>query len=316
MELRRLVPSPSALFVFEAAARLGNFSHAAVELNITQPAVSHAVAALERHLDQKLFVRLGPQLNLTEAGEQLSRVATRAFGQIEQTIEGFKPQDQGRETVMVSMSSGMASHWLMPRLHNFRQEFPDIDLQFQLLPHSVSGSLGNCDLGLRAVAGKDRDRIGGWFSPERIIPLGAPGYLRDRGLLDAPAKPHTLINLEMNWFGWPEFLSMTECISYPEATKLSFPDYAVVIQTAVSGQGLILGWTSVVSTLVIDGVLAPAVDAVIETDRSYHLLSSTRRPRRACVDKVRDWMIAEMALEERRLQEMFQSARRHRIRYS
>ncbi len=311
-----MIPSPSTLFVFEAAARLGNFSHAAAELNITQPAVSHAVATLERHLDQQLFVRLGPQLSLTESGEQLSRATTRAFGRIEKTIDGFKRHDQDRETVMLSISSGMVSHWLMPRLHIFRQEFPQIDLQFQLLPHSVGGSLGSCDLGLRVVAGKNRERIGGWFAPERIMALGAPGYLRNRGSLEAPKHPHTQIKLEMNWFGWPEFLSVTGNEADPETSEISFPDYAVVVQTAMSGQGLVLGWTSVVSTLVVDGVLVPAADAVVETDRSYHLLSSTRRPNRNSVDKVRDWLISEMAVEERRLQEMFRGARRFRIAYS
>ena len=316
MMLRRLIPSPSTLFVFEAAARLGNFSHAAAELNITQPAVSHAVASLERHLEQQLFVRVGPQLTLTEAGEQLSRATTRAFGRIEKTIEGFKRPDQDREIVMLSVSSGMVSYWLMPRMHDFRREFPNIDLQFQLLPHSVGGPLGNCDLGLRVAARKDRDRIGGWFAPERVIALGAPGYLQDRGRLEAPTQPHTLIKLEMNWFGWPEFLSTTGARADLHAPEISFPDYAVVIQTALSGQGLVLGWTSVVSTLVIDGVLELAADAVVETDRGYHLLSSPRRPNRDCVDRVRDWMIAQMEAEERQLQEMFRPARHFHVPYS
>lgn len=316
MPLRRQIPSARAIFVFEAAARHGNFSRAAAELNITQPAVSHAVSALERHLGHKLFVRSGPNIALTETGERLSRTATRAFSQIETVLQGIQPRDGEREIVMLSLSSGLVAHWLMPRYDAFRQAFPDIDLQFQLLPGRVGGPLGDCDLGLRSAVGADVRRLGGWFAPERVIALGAPAYLRENGPLDKPAGRHTLINLPTHTYGWPEFLAQTGRDADGPFAHLSFPDYAVVLQTTIGGQGLALGWTSVVSRLIIDGVLVPAAAEVIETDRSYHLVSPSRRALRPCVTEVRDWLIAEMEREERQMREMFGEATHFAASYS
>lgn len=316
MPLARQIPSARALVVFEAAARLLNFSRAASELNVTQPAVSHAVAALERHLQRKLFVRSGPNLALTEQGERLSRAASRAFGDIDTVLREIREPEQDRETVMLSLSSGIVAHWLMPRYDAFRRALPEIDLQFQLLPISVGGSLSNCDLGLRAAVGDDRHRIGGWFAPERVLALGAPGYLRDRGSLDDRLAHHVLINLRQNEYGWPEFLATAQLTDLGPFEQVSFPDYAVVLQAAVGGQGLVLGWTSVVSRLILDGALRPAANAVVETDRSYHLVSSSQRPPRPSVIAVRDWLIAEMEHEERMLQEMLRGAPRLRMSYS
>lgn len=308
MALRNHIPSASVLLAFEAAARLCNFSRAAAELNVTQPAISHAVSSLERYLDQKLFVRAGPVLTLTESGERLSRVTSRSFAQIEAVLQELQARSRDREVVMMSLSSGLVAHWLMPRYDAFRQAFPDIDLQFQLLPGSVGGSLGNCDLGLRSAVGMESQRLGGWFAPERVVALGTPTYLRERGTLEQPLGRHTLINLPKHTYGWPEFLSQTGLAARGPYEMLSFPDYAVVLQSTIGGQGLGLGWTSVVSKLIIDGVLAPAADAVVHTDRSYHLILSSQRAARPCVIAVRDWLIAQMESEERQIQDLFRGA--------
>lgn len=301
MVLRRHLPSPSTLFVFEVAARLTNFSRAAQELNITQPAVSHAVAALEQHLGQPLFTRAGPHLELTEVGERLSRVTTRSFHAIEDVLEEIGGRDSTREVVMLSISSGMATHWLMPRYSNFREAFPHTDLQFQLSAVSVGGPLYNCDLGLRVAQGDDARELGGWFAPERVLAVGTPGYLRDHGSYDKPKANHTLINLPDHWFGWPEFAQKANSRIPAGYDKLSFSDYSVVLQAALSGQGLALAWTSVASGLIINGMLVQASDTVVKTDRSYHLVSSSQRATRAVVRQVRDWLIAEMEKDEKQL---------------
>ncbi|WP_162142390.1 LysR family transcriptional regulator [Cucumibacter marinus] len=299
--MRRHLPSPSTLFVFEVAARLTNFSRAAQELNITQPAVSHAVATLEQHLGQPLFTRAGPHLELTEAGEKLSRVTTRSFHAIEAVLEEIEGRDSSREIVMLSISSGMATHWLMPRYGAFREVFPHTDLQFQLIAGSVGGPLLNCDLGLRVAQGEDARELGGWFAPERVLAVGAPSYLREHGSFDEPKANHTLIHLPDHWFGWPEFAQKADIRTPAGYDKLSFSDYSVVLQAALSGQGLALAWTSVASGLIINGMLEQASKTVVVTDRSYHLVSSSQRATRAIVRHVRDWLIAEMEKDEKLL---------------
>jgi DNA-binding transcriptional LysR family regulator len=305
MSLRRRLPSPSALFAFEVAARLGSFSRAAQELNITQPAVSHAIAALEQHVGQKLFARAGPRIELTAAGLRLSRVTTRAFRSIEETLADLAEHDGEREVVMLSISSGMATHWLMPRYDAFKSAFPEVDLQFKLIAVSVGGPLGGSDIGLRAATGADSRRLGGWFAPERVVAAGSPGYLRDHGDLADPRRGHTLISLPDHWFDWPEFAAAADLRLPAMHERLAFSDYAVVLQAALNGQGLALTWTSVAARLLLDGMLVKAADRVVRTDRSYHLIVNPQRPQRPVVQSVCEWLIAEMARDEAALAELF-----------
>ncbi|MCL4186513.1 MAG: LysR family transcriptional regulator [Rhodobacteraceae bacterium] len=301
MTLRRRLPSANALFAFEAAARLGGFSRAARELNITQPAVSHAIASLERTIGHRLFHRAGPRLELTEVGERLSRATTRAFVSIEGVLAELDGHDSRREVVMLSISSGMATHWLMPRYDAFRRRFPETQLQFQLIAGSVGGPLFNCDLGLRVASGEAGRQIGHRFAPERVLAVASPAYLRERGDLHRPDTVHTLISLTDHWFDWPEFCAAGRIAMPTRHQRLAFSDYSVVIQAALNGQGLALAWTSVASRLLIDGLLQRAAGPVVCTDRSYHLVSSSQRPSRPVVEEVRAWLIAEMAREEEAL---------------
>lgn len=301
MVLRRHIPSASTLMAFEAAARLGSFSRAARELGITQPAVSHAVANLESFLGQKLFIRSGPRLALTENGEKLGRVTTRSFAAIEEVLEDMAGRDGSRDVVMLSISSGMATHWLMPRYDRFRTQFPHVDLQFQLIPGSVGGPLYDCDLGLRVAAGADAKTLEGLFAPERVLAICSPAYLETHGTFEDPKRPHTLISLPEHHFGWPEFAHEANRRIEPDSERLSFSDYSVCVQAALSGQGLVLGWTSVISGLILDNLLVPASDTIVLTNRSYHLVSSSQRTLRPVVREVRDWLIAEMQEDERRL---------------
>ncbi len=304
MVLRRHLSSANALFVFELAARLGNFSRAAEALNITQPAVSHTISALEEHLEVPLFLRAGPKLQLTEAGERLSRVTTRSFQAIEEVLEDIKDRDNKREVVMLSLSSALVMHWLMPRYEKFRNAFPDVDLQFQLNPISVGGPMNNCDLGLRVVEGKNRAAVEGSFAPECILAVCSTSYMRERGGLEATLHNHTLIHLREHWFGWSEFAAEAGLHLPASSDQISFSDYSMVIQTAICGQGIALGWTSVVSQLLANGALIQASPTIIHTNRSYHLVPSSQRPMRPLVRGVRDWMIAEMKYEEHLINEI------------
>ena len=90
MTLRRSLPSANAIFVFEAAARSLSFTGAAVELNVTQSAVSRMIARLEAHIDTKLFIRSATGIELTDDGRQLYHAVTGSFQHIEMAIEAIR----------------------------------------------------------------------------------------------------------------------------------------------------------------------------------------------------------------------------------
>ena len=118
-DLRRLIGSPSALFTFEASARHGSFTLAAKELGVTQAAVSFSIKKLEQNLGLTLFQRHHRRLELTDAGERLYQDVALGLGHIGRSAESLS-RTATSEHVTISCSTAFASHWVLPRLPNFR----------------------------------------------------------------------------------------------------------------------------------------------------------------------------------------------------
>src|ERR1700738_5198526 len=159
-ELRRMLPSGNALFVFEAAARSGSFTAAAAELNVTQPAVSRMLARFEQYLGVRLFDRTAAGTTLTEEGDLLFRRVVDGFRSIETGLREIDKRRSGTETVTLSVSSAFTTHWLMPRLDKLQRQFPQVDLRFQLISGSLRGPVENVDLGMR-LPGRGGPTTGG-----------------------------------------------------------------------------------------------------------------------------------------------------------
>lgn len=120
-------PPLSALRGFEAAARLGSFHQAAEELHLTQSAISQQIRSLEAFLEQPLFFRTGRSVTLTDAGHDLFSTAQVM---LQQLAVGIRRLDQYRKPnqLIVNTTPAFARHWLTPRLGEFNQRHPQIDL--------------------------------------------------------------------------------------------------------------------------------------------------------------------------------------------
>ncbi len=115
--LRKKLPSANALFVFEAAARCGNFTRAAQELYVSQPAVSRMLARMEDHLGVQLFERARGGIELTENGRILYGKISEGFNGIVGAIREIEARSTGVESVTLSVSTAFTTHWLMLRMN-------------------------------------------------------------------------------------------------------------------------------------------------------------------------------------------------------
>jgi DNA-binding transcriptional LysR family regulator len=287
--LRKKLPSANALFVFEAVARCGNITRAARELYVTQPAVSRMLARMEDHLGVRLFDRVRGGIALNENGQILYRQISQGFRGIEAAIEEIEARRTGMETVTLSVSTAFTTHWLMPRMQRLRKAFPTVDLRFQLISGKVRGPVDDVDLGMRFVSGDETDYRGVMVMPEILLPICSPGYRAQSG----ERNSDTLIHLSDGDHDWYQrFPSFAKNGRQPGNT-LDFSDYAIVVQAALLGQGIALGWLNVSSHWLSAGTLLPAAEEVIVTGRTCHLLHSAAKPLRAAVADVRDWILAE-----------------------
>lgn len=305
LSLLRKLPSAHALFVFEAAARCGNFTRAAQDLYVSQPAVSRMLSKMEERLGVRLFERLNSGMELTEYGRILFAGVADGLGRIDRAMEEIEAKKTGAETVTLSVSTAFATHWLMPRMHQLTKAFPHVELRFQLIPAMLNGPLGDVDIGIRYY--RD-DQLGAGVrvvAPEILVPICSRSYeSRTDSPTDASARGDTLIDLDGNEREWHRQFLTRRKWSEVACSILSFSDYSVVVQAAISGQGVALGWLASVAYWLANGVLVPAENISEPTERFFCLVSrqDTLRP---VLSQIVDWLEREMMSDMEQIDEMY-----------
>ena len=126
-DMKRRLPSLSALRSFEAAARLQSFKLAAEELSVSATSISHQVRALEETLEVRLFLRKTRAVELTQEGRILLQATGNGFDTIAAGVERLRREQ--RRSVTLSTTPSFAARWLVPRLASFNAGHPDIALR-------------------------------------------------------------------------------------------------------------------------------------------------------------------------------------------
>ncbi|SPB17219.1 LysR family transcriptional regulator [Caballeronia novacaledonica] len=295
MSLR--LPSLQALLVFETSARLLSFTKAAGELNVTPVAVSRMVARLEDALGFKLFERTKLGLTLTDRGATLQHAVASGFGQIGDTIEELKRDHAQGEIVTLSLASGFAALWLLPRYAAFRRAFPSINLRLQVMAGRLYGPLEDADLGIRLHGpGSNTDPL--LLCPEIIVPVCSPNYLAEFGRLDAPRsiEGHAYIHLDVTTLSWIDFHRATGLSDKGIGEAVHHTDPGLAVQCAMLGQGVVLGWLLAIAAPLNEGKVIPAWDRYIETGCNYVLEYRSSTPSES-TRAVARWLIDEMRKE-------------------
>ncbi len=141
-------PSLNALQYFSVAARAGSFVQAAQELFVTHGAVSRQVRLLEEHLGVPLFERRNRAVFLTHQGKQLKLTVDKMFSLLDETLEEMQ-KPLGNAPLTVSCEPTILMKWLIPRLNDFYQRHPDINLHLFAAGGEVFFARDRIDLALR-----------------------------------------------------------------------------------------------------------------------------------------------------------------------
>lgn len=289
-DLRKTIGSLDNLIAFEAAARHGNFSRAAKELAVAQPAISRRIQQLEASLGTPLFARHGTRIQLTRAGEEFHSVVASAFHSIDQSSKALPRNDDGIVSLRVNVAA--ASLWLMPALGDFYERYPDIRL------HLV------CVDELPEFAGRDFDLeirfgLGSWpgyesypLLPEQIYPVASPSFCRMHRIEsteDLAKVP--LLQLSdftsplMDWKTW-----LGPAAPADQAVIRRLTTYAMVLEAAIFGHGVALGWHEYVRRTIAKGDLMRL--PIAARDSAYReFLVVKPGPRRFSVEQTRLWLL-------------------------
>lgn len=297
--LRKLLPSAGNLIVFEAAGRLRSFTLAGRELGMSQAAVSYAIRNLEDQLGAALFHRAHRAVNLTAAGERFLADVTLGLTHIRKSAEEISNVNDEAH-VTLSVSTAFASMWMVPRLQEARDALPGIDLRLQTSERDVDIVAENLPLGIRGGDPHSWPRYASsMFAPEEIIAVASPDYVAKSG------KPsnvrelavHHLIHLEEPYrtaATWDAWLASAGVALPSKNRSLLINDYVLVVQAALNGQGVALGWRHLVDGMVVEGRLVNMTDHLMRTGSAFHVVWQKDRALTANAAKVRDWLIGEV----------------------
>ncbi|MES1924209.1 LysR family transcriptional regulator [Salinisphaera sp. T31B1] len=255
--LRRALPPLASLLPFEAAARHESFTRAAAELHLTQAAVSRQIRALETDLGVSLFVRGHRAVALTDAGWRLARAVSGGLESIATAAERLRAARASDDIVLLA-EIHVAMHWLIPRLPAFHAEYPEIRLRVNASTQPLAHTDAVFDIALQSTA-RPAGVFQAMFSvPDAVFPVCSPtvagqGTLTAADLGDYPLL-HCRDDPQDGWLSWDDWLAAVGAgVSAPAGA--TFDNYSVVLQAAVLGQGIGLGWQRGLTHLLATGQL-------------------------------------------------------------
>ncbi|MBL4930029.1 LysR substrate-binding domain-containing protein [Fuscibacter oryzae] len=296
--LRSLLPSINSLVVFEAAGRLPSFTAAARELHMTQAAVSYAIARLEEHLGTALFLREHRRIRLSEAGERFHADVSIGLSHIQRSAQNLRAAATG-DHVTLSCSTAFAAFWMVPRMAQFRQDLPHIDLRIQTADRDLDLVGEGIPLAVRGGNPSEWPQyLAKPLAAEEIFPVCGPGYLLGREMpkQEADLLDHQLIHLEEPFRSaatWRDWFAAAGIEGRRIPKGLQINDYVLVIQSVMAGQGVTLGWRHLVEGLVASGVLVRLTSHVLTTGMQFHVIWPRDVALSRVAQEVRDWLLAQ-----------------------
>ena len=268
---------------------------AAEELHVTPAAVSQQIKLLEDILGQPLF-RRGKKLALSDAALAALPLLSDAFDRLERAASELKGSAADGPLV-VSTPPTFAARWLVPRLEEFGNLHPEIELRLLATRRLVDFSMEDVDAAIRFGAGDYPGLNAERLMPESIIPVAAPGVaegiehaqdIANRPLLDD--EWHTDNRLFPDWETWFAF---HEVVPQSPLRIRRFGESNLTIQAAISGLGIALVWHSLVKEDLKAGRLVRVAGKAMSTPMAYHLVMPPEKMGLRKVAAFRQWLLDE-----------------------
>lgn len=228
-----------AIFVFHTAARLGSISKAAEELNVTASAVSQQISALELQLGMTLMSRVGRRVVLTEGGERYFATITDEVERIAEAtnqIRGYRSVT----TLTVRATPTLSNKWLLPRLGDFLDRNPDLEVR-------LDGTNEPTDFKREAVDVEIRHGDGRWpglfiegMAEEEFLPACSPRYAPAGSLAAEELPRFRLIHSVKSQAQWPRWFALAGVAPPTRWARVLFDRSHMAIDAAADGMGIAL----------------------------------------------------------------------------
>lgn len=216
-------PSWDDFRFFLATSKAGSFSKAASELGVTQPTISRRIENLEQRLGVRLFDRLPSGVDLTTEGQSIlgaTQHIEKAVLEIQRNVFGSDQRLEG--PVRISVTDGLATYWMTPRLRLLQEEHPGISIEFQCSIDPADVLYMESDLSIRFRMPESPDLIAVKLGTLHFVPWASPDYLKRFGTPHSSEDlaKHKLLdhfsyyNDEGDWNDWFSLARAANLICY------------------------------------------------------------------------------------------------------
>ena len=277
----------NALRAFESAARHLNLSRAAVELCVTQAAVSHQIRGLEERLGVSLFRRVPRGLVLTEEGAALVPILTQTFDSVSETLDRFL-DGRFHETLHVGVVGTFATGWLLPRLAQFEALHPTVDLRIYINNNRVDIAAEGLDLAIRFGDGNWRATEAVPLFSAPMTPLCCPTLAR-RIASPEDLTQHVLLR-SYRADEWPHWFASAG-LEVPPMRGPVFDSSVAIAQLAGEGYGIALLPPRLFEREIAQGRLCRLFETEVDTGTYWLTRLSSRRVSPA-ISKFQTWLTA------------------------
>ncbi|MEP3048911.1 MAG: LysR substrate-binding domain-containing protein [Roseibium sp.] len=294
--LRHLLPSFRGLVAFEAAGRLGSFTKAGAELGMSQAAVSYAIKALEDDIGQLLFTRSHRKVSLTDAGKRLHADVSTGLAAMSHGLNSVRTR-AAENVITLSASTAFATLWMAPRMQALHRDLPDIEFSLHTSDRDLDLAAENIPLGIR------RGRPENWptynhvfLAPEEIVAVTSPDYLANNPTINTSWNlvDHHLAHLDEPHRGavsWQKWLRAAGVPSAIRGRGVRANDYVAVLQIALDGDAIALGWRCIIDVFLKNGRLVEVTDHHMKTGEGFYIVWPKSRTLTPSEDSVRRWII-------------------------
>jgi DNA-binding transcriptional LysR family regulator len=261
------IPPIQCLLTFEALARLRSVTQTSEELCVTPSAVSHRVKQLENIIGTKLFGRADFSLT-TDGTEYLAHVREGLA-----SLEKFPSNNptSSRRKIKLAVTPTFARSVLMPRLRQFIEAYPEIDLTLQVTIPLLDVVAEDADLTVRFGAGRYADVEHMCLMNDEITPLASPAWLRENGPFTVPEDLQGQPLLRSPLEPWRTWFSAHN-LDWPEPVDgSSFNDIGLMCDAAALGLGIGLVRTKLGAPWLDNGQLVRLYPDSIPSPHAHYL---------------------------------------------
>lgn len=294
--MRPIIPSTTALRVFEAVARHLTFTGAAEELFLTQSAVSKQIGALEEALGVMLFVRVNRGVVLTDLGSLYLKDIRPLLAQLAlasaKLIEAAN--SAGTTSLTLRILAIIGDRWLLPRFDAFTKAYPNVDVQFTSLLSRDGTEQKEADGEFKFGEGSWPGAIADYLFGHEMLLVASPNLLASRPLdsLEKIASFPLLHHFQVP-DAWRDFFSNHRLSNDPAPKAIRYEFYSTLIKGAVSGMGLALVPAIWVQDELARGELVNPLAITHMSRNGYFFVIPEHKQSNPALAMFRSWLLAE-----------------------